>query len=119
MLQQLHRRALTPVVLAGGTRGLCPAPVQPTTLGPLACAFLPPPMRSPRGHLTTEGLGSQGVLGTYSVPAQPLEVGFPSQDFGSWISGSWGEAVPHWGASDRDLAPGLGVEHGPLWTPPA
>lgn len=71
-------------------------------------------MRSPRGYPTTGALGSQGVLETYSFPIQPLEVGFPSQDFGSRISGSWGEALPHWGASDRDLAPGL---WGGAWAP--
>lgn len=98
--------------LAGGTQASVPPQASPLPSGPPACAFLPPPVRSPRGRSCREGLESRGVLGAFSVPSRPLEVGFSAKGTvsGSWAV--WGEAVPHWGASVGDQAPVLRIKQG-------
>lgn len=103
MSRQLHRRAFTHRVPGWWDLGLCAAPGKPATLW-ASCLCLP----------AREGLESRRVLGAFSVPTQPQEVGLPGKGTGVGILGSWGEAVPHWEASVRDQAPVLTVEQGPL-----
>lgn len=118
MSRQLHRRAFAHRVPGWWDPGLCAAPGKPATLRASCLCLSATSGEVSKGASCREGLESRGVLGAFSVPTQPLEVGFPGKGTGVGILGSWGEAVPHWGASVGDQAPVLRIKQGPPpWHP--
>lgn len=86
-----QKRLSATVVLAGVTGGPrhSPGPAsQPS--GPPACAFLPPPLRSLRGHPAGEGPGEPRVPGSLLCPPlSPWKWGFPAKALASiaWTVG--------------------------------
>lgn len=96
--------------LAGGTRPLC-HPGTPATLRASCRAFCHP-QRGLQGGILQRGTGEPGGPGRLSIPTQPPEAGFPGKGTGIRILGSWGEAVPHWGAPVGDQAPVLRIKRG-------
>lgn len=113
MSRQLHRRAFAHRVPGWWDPGLCAAPGKPATLRASCLCLSATSGEVSKGASCREGLESRGVLGAFFVPTQPLEVGFPGKGTGVGILGSWGEAVPHWGASVGDQAPVLRIKQGP------
>lgn len=103
--------------LAGGTQASVPPQASPLTLRASCLCLSATSSEVSKGASCREGLESRGVLGAFSVPTQPLEVGFPGKGTGVGILGSWGEAVPHWGASVGDQAPVLRIKQGPPLAP--
>lgn len=78
--------------LAGGTQASVPPQASPLPSGPPARAFLPPPVRSPRGH-RREGLESQGSWAPFLSPLSPWKWGSLAK---ALVSGSWAFVVRLW-----------------------
>lgn len=111
-------------VLAGVPGASRPPQAGQPPSGPPACAFLPPPLRSLRGHPAAEGPGEPRAPGRLLCPRLAPETGVPGQTpvSESWTLGvrlcllgeSWSEVrLKVWGGSRAPLGAPSPTCHAP------